>query len=145
MSAFVVSDQTISNCVSAIADLFDPLWGIDSTAPAIHTMMTKLGPFDTGDALLRMNIRAVSRRYEDAEDGLGAIAPRPDRRPVASACPFQKYKSLLCLGYQCSEGDIPKTTLFRELEVVIHSFAKKIVQDDPRYDAAEWDPTWGEE
>jgi len=136
MSSFVVSDKTIANCVAAAAQVAADLWGSATDLQVMRRMLSSRGGGTTalGNALLRMNVRAVSRRYDES-----ASVKRRPQRPLPSTCPYQLHKSLHCLAYQCSEGDIPGTKLYQELNELIHLHAGMIVRDDPRYDAAEWD------
>lgn len=67
-----------------------------------------------GMCLLEMNRRALVARYGD--NYAEAVEPyryhEPRHRPTLLV---QVYKSLRCFLYQCSEGDMPDTTLFLQL------------------------------
>jgi hypothetical protein len=44
-----------------------------------------------------------------------------------------------CLRYQCSEGDVPKKSLYRWLSRAIHHYESKIVSELQEYEDAKWD------
>jgi len=124
MSAFFVTAKTIANAVEC---------------------MRQAGVARDGLArdLMAMNVAALVARYNDSEDAYTAdiaayAAPHPSNDP------YQIIKSARCLLYQCSEGDIDETALFKELETAIDTVSATLggcdrVMNSPRYDAAQWD------
>lgn len=48
------------------------------------------------------------------------------------------YKAISCLLYQCSEGNVPETSLFGELAKLRNDLAGIIVCGLPEYEAAPW-------
>ena len=52
---------------------------------------------------------------------------------------IQLVKALQCLHYQCSEGNVPETKGYKELENVIREVVMSIIYSMPEYDQAEWE------
>ena len=57
----------------------------------------------------------------------------------ASSCKVQLLKSLQCLIYQCSEGSVVKTGLYKKLIEVKNDLMDLIIRDLPEYENAVWD------
>jgi hypothetical protein len=118
MSAFIVTPQTMNWC--------------------LHALDTSNAPCDELDCLGRdlyaLNQRAVEARYGEED-------PFPEFRITpCKPSKIQQLKSLHCLRYQCSEGDIPETSLlYARIEKRIHELESEIIHDLPEYDAAIWD------
>lgn len=139
MSAFVVHKEAIDRTVHA-ARLFlrkhylDP-FNMKAIDDSIYHEDWET---ELGKDLLSMNYEAVNQRYpDDQEDGANCIneyvfTPRYDDSI------FQMYKSVQCLLYQCSEGNVPETDLFKKLDRFEKIIAKKIVSSLPEYEAAKW-------
>ena len=94
------------------------------------------------DAMLAMNIDAFRQRY-----GMRALLVQDldsvdlDARnwqPVAAFSEVQFFKSLQCFLYQCSEGDVDETPLYKALDAIRDLLAPSINQASAAYDAAEW-------
>ncbi len=125
MSAFIVSDGTMDLVVSAILKL--GAWeGILTASPTAGD--------EIGAKLYAMNHEAVRQRY-------GCPEPRPKYRwqPAGYHSPVRWYKAVQCLSYQCSEGNVPETPLYAELEQIEHELAGEIIRELPAYKAAPWD------
>ncbi|MFL5241255.1 MAG: hypothetical protein ACJ8FY_04040 [Gemmataceae bacterium] len=85
MSAFIVSERTMHRAVSALMPQDAPCAACD----------------EMGQQLYRLNAVAIAQRY-------GQRADIPDYRYVVVFPPLiQQLKSLNCLIYQCSEGNVP--------------------------------------
>ena len=82
-----------------------------------------------------MNRRALSARY-----GCGDHLRRPEfvSEKWADATPVEQFKAITCLLYQCSEGDVPNSPIYGELNRAAGELAQRIVQDLPEYDKASW-------
>ena len=48
------------------------------------------------------------------------------------------YKAMNCLSYQCSEGNVPESPLFKQLEAAIGAVACRVVDLLPEYEKAAW-------
>jgi len=129
MSAYVVEKKTIDRIVTfAETKGAEHFW---SRYPAIHEVFAgdcnKLG-----QKLLVMNNKAVDARYnENNPIELYNYSHTP-------ASKIQVYKSMQCFLYQCTEGDIPKSKLYKELEELIGDLAADIVYNLPEYGKAQW-------
>lgn len=83
------------------------------------------------------NVRAVNQRYE--EHTLPAILQfnKPSGLPKWSD--VQLFKHLECLSYQCAEGDVTDSEIYKQLEALIGSIARAVVGRGDQYDMAKWD------
>jgi len=106
-----------------------------------------------GRDLYELNRQAVQCRYpQDAPDEVpGAVIPDgwkwrvtsvlhnghgiPEDR--ATACDW--LKALHCLSYQCSEGDVPESPLYQQIDRRIRQIEAHLACSLPEYDAAPWD------
>lgn len=145
MSAFIVSKETMDHVVTMVMrEKFYknagprtfagmPIWSSDS-----RTML--------GRMFFAINLDAVTQRYpEDTKES----APGPcDISDIHEAYEFveqqisqaQGLKSMHCLLYQCSEGDVPETSeLYKALDKLSDELTKQMATDTPEYDAAVWD------
>ena len=154
MSAYVVEDETIGRIVGFLFDkaaaarweepTLSPLavpckelsYNLRSEAgrrgPALRRSCERLAT-----AMRFMNVGAVRGRYEDADErGMvgtaQAIALGHSTRPVVA------YKALRCWLYQCTEGDVPNSPLYKAVEEIAAALAQEIVQALPEYDETPW-------
>lgn len=92
---------------------------------------------ELGNKLFELNGDAVTQRYpEDHSDYVQVHRFKWVDQPVKT---IQFLKSVQCLIYQCSEGDVPETELYKwltDLENCLKSFV--IEQYIPEYHKAEW-------
>ncbi len=133
MSAYLVSDNVMHDVVAQILEL------------ARHQYIEY--EFDTkrqvtaadadllGSALLAMNHLALEARYDDEPP---QSVDYTFKAGQASQNLMQRYTSMRCLLYQCSEGDVPQTRLYLFLERLIGATAGNIVCELPAYDRATW-------
>jgi hypothetical protein len=93
--------------------------------------------------LIDLNIEAVHQRYGDMsiETMPGKVGQKLSDYvfQYEDGGPIRVYKSLQCLTYQCAEGNVPETELYRFLEDLENTIAREIVHAMPEYDKAEWD------
>lgn len=141
MSAFVVDHATINRLLTAVSDdqykrepMYGQLWRHfgQPTDAALEGL---------GVELLAMNQDAVMARYPDCAVGElpGPINPPAYAYRREHCSTVQAYKSARCLRYQCSEGDVPSTELYRQLDEATNIIAHAIVAAMPEYEAAAWD------
>jgi hypothetical protein len=135
MSAFIVSTGTMNRVVQAIMHTCPHFDGEPTRPPAVR--LQDVGTH-LGIKLYRLNAEAVRQRYDQSEPvplfrSTQVEAPRTRKEWIAC------FKALQCLSYQCSEGDVPDTPLYRELETVRYGLAARIIADLPEYQAAKWD------
>lgn len=150
MSAFVVDTECMDRCVRTICakgtyvQIIPVFAGIDTSLVGAHKAI--------GRRLFTLNVEAVQQRYPDTLDNPsnmpgphGAAAlPFNYRYSGNKAAPSHRdlihgVKSLVCLSYQCAEGDVPdKANLYAELEAAIGTVSCVIVKQLPEYEKAPW-------
>lgn len=156
MSAFVVDDACMTNVVRAIcyASKWSALTEMFDGQPTRHAdSATKIGR-----RLFALNIEAVMQRYPDCraqpndlpgpcDDKGNSIAheiaaaftcevPAAESVTVDELCAC--VKSMHCLQYQCSEGNVPETRLYKALNRAIGRVCEHIVSNLPAYERAPW-------
>jgi hypothetical protein len=102
---------------------------------------------DYGRQLWDMNCDGVNVRYGyTGENGAThevfawhCTFPKTGLKDDIRAWRIEHVKSLQCLIYQCSEGDIDQRPLYKALRKKEHETLAEIVRSLPEYDAAEWD------
>ncbi len=144
MSAFVVSTETMDRVVDGVilaarlagkhGQAMDSFAGIRTTDPDARTMI--------GRKLFAMNHMAVNYRY-------GSLArdtwPLDEHQTYTygtggkGQSPAALVKAMDCLAYQCAEGDVPKSRLYKELATAIGLLCRDIVSGLPNYERAPWD------
>jgi hypothetical protein len=136
MSAFVVQDQTINNIVNWLCMSERGRWN--------HTWLSRETNLDfsdyqaVGQALFDMNVFAVEARYGQGE--AKEFRPLDYQHKIAfHENLIQSYKSLQCLLYQCSEGDIPETPLYKAMTELKQIIADEIIGNMAEYNKAKWD------
>jgi hypothetical protein len=125
MSAYIVGDQTINRIVSHLKRNRDLEWLRTEFCEAAHATSDA----EIGAALFKLNCQAVEARY-----GVGEAAEFRDldyqfRMEPASA--RQVYDEIKTLDYQCSEGNVPETALFKLLMQLKASVADAIITEAP--------------
>jgi len=136
MSAYICSRKTFSNIISWYrAELTENSYVIGPlkelgyrTEEDIKKLWNDLG---------QANKKAVSHRYPDS----GKVTyPRfTSLRALKSASSYvQVLKSMHCLLYQMSEGDVSNSNIFKALDTVSEKLASEIITASPEYCKAEW-------
>lgn len=154
MSAFVVGTETMDRCVAALISRDAYGHPIVQTFGGIATQ-EKDAPTRIGRALFAMNRSAVRQRYPDTvsnpsnmpgpEDAdtlhkTYTYTPPQVTKPVSVADRLADgIAALVCLDYQCSEGNVPSKRLYKELEKATGLLAIAAVKDTAAYKAADWD------
>lgn len=151
MSAFVVSRE----CMQRVALTICHRSRYGQVIPTFDGIPTNLptAPTEIGRRLFTLNIEAVFQRYPDTQDNPDTLPGDidADGRSVAlkeaaafrtSAAlhvnPIAGLKAMQCLSYQCDEGNVPETVLYKEREAAIGRIAVHIVEGLPAYDKAAW-------
>lgn len=140
MSSFIVDDKTINRILTWI--YWIPSDSRISKA-YIYSEAEKLGfnldldepdSFQKlGQALLQLNYDAVNYRYDWGKGKAKDFYYVDDKTKDT-----QVLMSLNCLKYQCKEGDIDKTELYKFLELLELSIMTKIIHEKTDYDKCEW-------
>ena len=155
MSAFVIDSATMGRVLRGL--FARNRWGQfvaqfdgEYTAPGDSR---SADPTTVGRKLFAMNIEAVMQRYPDCR-GNPRDLPGP-RCAHALANEYQAptfavgathalrslvhfYKAIQCLLYQCSEGNVPESPLYQELQRAAAELAGGIVRELPEYETAAW-------
>jgi len=138
MSAFMVDDITINKVLAWIRYDRHGKWISRMLAKDLGTEVKGHAALESlGHRLFRMNILAISQRYGEGE----AEKFRPLDYKYESVLPstkIQTYKSLQCLMYQCAEGIVPETNLYKAMDNFQNRLARDIVSDLDSYKAADW-------
>lgn len=135
MSSYMVDDITINKIVAFLSQdgivtgQFCPLWKIDLYNKDDCRALAK--------RMFAMNAMAVNQRYGPGE--AKEMHPEPFRyRAVMPPGRVEAYKALRCFQYQCCEGDVPETELYKALEWLSREWEYEIVTSLPEYEAAPW-------
>jgi hypothetical protein len=122
MSAYIVGDQTINRIVTHLRLNRDLEWLRTEFCEACAATSDA----EIGAALFMLNCQAVEARY-----GVGEAAKFRDldyqfRMEPASA--RQVYDEIKTLDYQCSEGSVPETALFKLLVQLRAAVADDLIE-----------------
>ena len=147
MSAYVVDDETIhhilgfcrARAVESDSSSLTPLaqCGHDlrsaasQPAPALELACARLGT-----TIHLLNVGAVRARYDDADTGM--VPPAYEHKHATGTTAIRAYKALRCWLYQCSEGDVPKSPLYKAMTAILDTLAHEITCAAPEYDACLW-------
>lgn len=130
MSAYIVGKQTIDRIINGILARRKELNFVKGIPRIPFDDSTELSAF--GQKLWDMNKAAVDYRYSKNNERQTYTF---SGMPVTHV---QALKSLRCFLYQCSEGDIIKSPLYKELYQLSLELAYAIATDSTAYDKAEW-------
>lgn len=156
MSSFIVSAQ----CMNRIVTFLD----VKSSRNTIHqsTYRALLAKYlllpasedyayvDTQklvNTLFDLNIKAVQERYGDSNPSKMPCHNTTNKQLSIGKVHYiytessiiQVFKSVQCLIYQCSEGNVPNDPLYKFLEDLENTIAKHIVYELAEYEKANWD------
>lgn len=137
MSSFIVSNKLINRIVTKlyIHKNNDLSWNFRRLAEILKVDHYALTESMIGQALYKMNCEAVGARYGKYEDMIDEIYKYT---PEFNNSLVQVYKDIQCLSYQCAEGDIPNTELYKWLSDFESSIASRIIDKLPEYQTASW-------
>lgn len=138
MSSFIVSQKTMSNII------YNLFWN--------HEFKNMYGSFlerngystlEDFNRLYRelylMNRNAVIQRYNEKEDSDYIKLPEKVDWENGTLNKFQCLKDMECLHYQCSEGNVPDTKMYKFLSELIECWKNYIIEQIPEYVKASWD------
>lgn len=137
MSAFIVSNQCMKNII------YNLFW--DHEFKRIHTILERNNYRESEDfdrlaiEFFEMNKEAVKQRYNEKENTDYIKIPDSFNWDGGKLNKYQCLKSMECLRYQCSEGNIPKTRLYKFLDNLIITWQSYIMDGIPEYNQAGWD------
>ena len=133
MSSWIVNDSVINSVIELIqeSDNFDNL-KTKLVNLKFYGDSWKIDWKKFGQALLDMNYEAVNQRYNEKEKASKFKLKSTDFDI------YQKIKNLHCLHYQCMEGNIPETNLFKFIEELDYIIESSIISSNQLYEKAKW-------
>lgn len=142
MSCYMVENETINRIVSGLEYAKNHGTRINYVSLRDNALSRMIGDRKQNEemvkALAHMNARAVYDRYPHHG---GYPAAEVSSYAYKSTMPpglTQFLKSLRCYLYQCSEGNVPKESLFMLLEELSYDIALHIAENTPEYERAQW-------
>jgi hypothetical protein len=139
MSAFIVEDKTINTIITMLKNsesCFNSSWYIRKLKESGYYFEDG-GEEKLGREMFELNCRAVDERY-----GEGQAKEFRNLNYSFNHQPFytviSAYKSLQCWLYQCSEGTVPESPLFKLMQDISNNIANHIVSRMPEYEKAPW-------
>lgn len=137
MSAYIVNKETIDRIVTRIHGA-QRIYSVERNYPTMYQAY-KGDCSELGQNLWKLNVEAVNQRYGgNYPIKLYQYAPARNCAGGTRKQQVRVYKSLQCFLYQCSEGDVPETPLFQELERYCSALAAEIITELPEYEDAAW-------
>lgn len=122
MSAFIVSNRTMSRAIAALK--------YAGAADSFGRATDK----ELGDLLFDLNAEAVAQRYSEPKERVEYFEERGLAFTKIDAA-----KGLACLIYQCSEGQVPQSQEYKALVDAEQILANAIVAELSEYRNAAWD------
>jgi len=132
MSAYVVDDRVINKVVAwlgckALGSGYNsyPVAGYNLT---IRTECQRLA-----EDMFGLNVKAVNARYGEGE----AERFRPPDFEYVPRVPGNRFSVIRALEnwhYQCAEGDVPETALYKAMGAVLRALYRRVVQSLPEYE-----------
>lgn len=144
MSAFIIGKETMDHVLTMI-DREQQQCMSGEYSFGGHRAETTDDLTTLGQTFYAMNLDAVTQRYPgDTKEHAPGPCDISDihENYVYQHCdmtPAQGYKSIRCLIYQCSEGNVPDVCgLYKTLAEFAEKLAHSIASDSPEYEAADW-------
>jgi hypothetical protein len=81
----------------------------------------------------------VKQRYNEPEDSDYIKIPEKPEWDHGLSDKYQALKSMHCLRYQCDEGDVPDSNMYKILDNIIRNWESYIIDSLPEYERARWD------
>jgi len=134
MSSFIVADSSINSIASFLYRDLDA----DHIKRKLATLNIALQD-ELGEEMYRLNLAAVDVRYGDYSAGaMGACSKVDYTFAPVCAGKVPVIKALACWLYQCSEGQVPETELYKIMRQYQGELAMSIIRESPEWAAAEW-------
>ena len=136
MSAYIVEDKTINRIITFLASdqeashvksLLKTQLGLDHNDEKYHENL--------GTRMFSLNILAVNTLYGVGE--AEKFRPLDYKFHYEITDRIQALKSLRCFLYQCYEGEIPESQLFKILDSYAAELAYRIISYLPAYERAD--------
>jgi hypothetical protein len=139
MSAYMVQDATINNVVNWLRREIDRLHVIPSKLKKLGIDTNEAGWAESlGHAMFQLNISGVEARY--GKGGAVTFRQMDYHYHLTEPVPLEQVlKSLQCWLYQCCEGEVPETELYKLFDTDVRLYLMdKIIDTLPEYQKAEW-------
>lgn len=139
MSAYIVNDKTINRVVTYLNGDNDARHTKREVVSIIadHIANTENMAAALGQTMFELNVEAIKQRYPDDDPSEFRPLDYQYRLEIGES-KIQVLSSLRCWLYQCAEGDVPETKLYRVMEEYSHHLALSIVYSLPEWNATEW-------
>jgi len=135
MSAYIVDKLCIDRIINYL------FWNRDKMYCKLKNFKTTFEENKDEDALgkklFEMNADAVAQRYREKKPDYSS-ADEYKFTDVSGVSIAQAWQSARCLRYQCSEGNVPKRKLFKQLDEFIDELADKMATERAEAEKAEW-------
>ena len=137
MSAFMIGTETMDKVVSTLCAKTQYGYVIGQFGDDFTD--AKDAPTTIGRKLFAMNYEALRQLYGDERNVWDGQNYKATVKPPTKLADWVAgFKAIECLGYQCDEGNVPETDLFKALEAAEGKIATKIVSMLPEYERAPW-------
>ena len=136
MSAFMVEDKTINKIVSWLAEDRDIKPWLNHVHPEVK-LNGEESLAEFGQALFDMNAESINQKYGENQ--------AQEFRPMDYSWHFETpqpdipiFAALECLLYQCCEGTVDESMLYKTMDSISNYLAKRIIHKLKAYEEA-----WG--
>lgn len=134
MSAYMVEDSTINNIVATLRQNDSARYLLKRAGYDLYS--------DNDCKTLAIRMFVLNKRGVESRYGKGsALEFRPLDFTYRSTAPHgltAAFKSLQCWLYQCTEGNVPDSMLYRVMDNVKGALACEIVMNTQAYQLAKW-------
>lgn len=90
------------------------------------------------EVLLDMNYKAVNARYSHDEHVAPSAMPVGEWLRTYERKPWQMLKTMECYLYQCAEGEIPHSNLYKLIQTATNQYMKHLIGQIEDYANADW-------
>lgn len=140
MSSYIVEDKTIHRIITFLFYNRNKLDIFASSFYKNNNLNTEEDFKKFGKELLNLNIEATEQGYTKPYLNKKEKAKRlKDFKFIDEPVKIeQALKSTECIRYQCSEGNITETKLYKQLTIITNILKDCIIDELPLYKSAEW-------
>src|SRR5437764_13591615 len=135
MSAYIVENKTINKVVCWIErEVWKHNFTLDQIAQKYQVdLYGDMWKEKLAKAMFQLNCAGVDARYGEGRAKKDVSAPFVYKSEQCDSL-VEVFKALQCFTYQCCEGDVPETNLYKFFGEVENHLAQKIVMALPEYD-----------
>jgi hypothetical protein len=133
MSSFIISMETMNNIINGI--FWDSEFKNYFNYFLERNNLKNVNDFqELGNRFFILNTKATNYRYDEKDTPINFIW-----KENPSINKFQVLKSMNCLKYQCSEGEIDKEADYILLGELIKLWNSYVLETNTEYIKAKWD------